>query len=107
MTEYYQYSPLEGDCIRLLEILPTEGESIKCRLHVYRLNVSSARNKVSLVALSYTWGSPRDVREITLDGKIFVVRNNLWLALQTIKTLQARATDPNSVSSRIFTTYCR
>lgn len=97
-AEYYQYSPLGGDCIRLVEVLPTEDESIQCELHVCSLNALSTRKGAPYIALSYTWGPWRDRRQITINGKLMYVRNHLWLALQAIKTLKARAKNSRNVS---------
>ena len=98
VIECYQYSPLPGGCIRLVEVLPTEDESIQCKFHVCSLNAKSTRKEVPYIALSYTWGPWRDRRQITINGEVIYIRNHLWLALQAIKAFQARARNSRNVS---------
>jgi hypothetical protein len=64
---------------------------IDCRTHVYEVPELLEKRLVPLPfdALSYTWGPEAPVREIRMDGKPFTVRENLWYALQSIKTVQS------------------
>lgn len=71
------YSPLQAsDEIRLLELQPAWKGPIRCRIR--HKNFS---DKPQYEALSYQWGPKEPVRYIFLDGKKFVVRENLWQAL--------------------------
>lgn len=77
------YQPLhrEGRSIRLLQILPgSRGSPIICQLTYAYLN-SGAHYE----ALSYTWASSEPARRIQLDGRLFPVSGNLWLALERFR----------------------
>jgi hypothetical protein len=60
--------------IRLFELFP-QSHSGEIRGQFHHTTLSSP---VSYTALSYTWGDPTDVRQITVDGKTVEVRKNLW-----------------------------
>jgi hypothetical protein len=89
MSERYEYSPLDlrQRCIRLVEIVRADEDCIECRSHVFK--VLEIEEGLLFDALSYTWGPESPTREIRLDGKPFTVRENLWHALQSIKTVQS------------------
>jgi serine/threonine protein kinase len=76
------YEPLVTDhCeIRLLRLLPSNGDTLSCILEVASLDLSPAYE-----ALSYTWGDPCDVVQILLNGKFFSITRNLHRALQAIQ----------------------
>jgi hypothetical protein len=71
--------------IRLVEILPdSAGSEVRCKFHV-----RSVDNCPPFVALSYTWGDPLPVKGIIVDGAPNSVRENLFLALQTLRNEDA------------------
>lgn len=79
----YHYKPLhrERRSMRLLQILPgSRGSPIICQL-TYAYLYSGAHYE----ALSYTWASSEPERRIQLDGKLFPVSGNLWLALERFR----------------------
>ncbi len=77
MASVYKSSSLEYGAstnIRLVELLHNGPPNfISCRLRVVALDYP-----IQYTALSYVWGDPNVVKEITLDGKPFYVRENLW-----------------------------
>jgi hypothetical protein len=82
------YSPLSPSCIRTLRILPPGGnpsDVIECTLVEMPLSQPSPYK-----ALSYTWGSKANPGTIKLNGKAFLVTQNL---LQAITHLQAMGID--------------
>ncbi|KAF2676978.1 HET-domain-containing protein [Lentithecium fluviatile CBS 122367] len=60
--------------IRLFDLFP-QSDNGEIRGVFHHVTLSSW---ASYTALSYTWGDPTDVRQITVDGKIVDVRKNLW-----------------------------
>jgi hypothetical protein len=73
--------------IRLLELLPSKasGARIRCRLHHYLLFPTESKWKKDFNALSYTWGDESQERLIIIDGKGFLVTENLQLALWRLR----------------------
>lgn len=73
--------------IRLLELLPSEASDarIRCRLHHYLLFPTQQKWKQDFHALSYTWGNGDQDRLIIIDGKGFLVAENLELALWRLR----------------------
>ena len=67
--------------IRLLEIFPhpTGSGRIRCALHHYCFLVPARR--ISYIALSYVWGTQEEDRLIVIDGKGFLVTENLQTIL--------------------------
>jgi hypothetical protein len=79
----YPYKSLhrERRTIRLLSILPgSRGSPIICLLTYAYLNSGTQYE-----ALSYTWASKEPARRIQLDGRLFSVSGNLWLALERFR----------------------
>jgi hypothetical protein len=88
----YVYEPLDTTrrCIRLVRIqrkstfaslwLRGADDSVACTISTFE--VSTAR---PYVALSYTWGDPAKVKSISLNGKTFSVRENLYDFLATYR----------------------
>ena len=76
------YEPLSTDCceIRLLRLLPCNGNTLSCILEVTSLDPGPAYE-----ALSYTWGDPFDIVQISLNGRPFLISRNLHRALQGIQ----------------------
>jgi Heterokaryon incompatibility protein (HET) len=79
----YQYQPLRGDEIRLLELeLPSESKHIQCKMEHISLRKAMGR----FDALSYRWGDPAEPKRwIHLDDKELKVTGNLESALQLLK----------------------
>ncbi|KAH8164877.1 hypothetical protein CIB48_g3372 [Xylaria polymorpha] len=75
----YPYRRLIGSDIRLLNILPGDGD-LKCVLHEMPLT-----EEQMFYALSYVWGNECDTEEILLDGQAFKVSRNLYEALQQLR----------------------
>ncbi|EXM17742.1 Heterokaryon incompatibility [Fusarium oxysporum f. sp. vasinfectum] len=87
-TLSFTYSPISGDEIRLLKILPTSSsEKICCSISHFQLSSCPA-----YTALSYTWGGSFWTHIIELNGCEFVVRSNLHAFL---KEAQERFTKEN------------
>ena len=81
--ESYRYEPLEGDGvpIRLLQIHPgAKDDDIHCSLAIYDLYGTTP-----YAAASYTWGGPKEVDTIWLDGKPVEVRKNCRLLLRQFR----------------------
>lgn len=84
----YRYLPLpsEGDCIRLLCLLPnkSEAEPLQCKLHNYSLQKLSPRTH-RYEALSYIWGDPHETLPIYLDEDQLLITVNLHAALSRLR----------------------
>lgn len=74
-TELFVHSPLDYGkaSIRLINVLPNLSSTglIQCALRHSDLDDK-------YTCLSYEWGTDHDDNQITIDGKIFRVRRNLW-----------------------------
>ena len=79
----YSYTPLDtsSGCIRLIRIHnESESDTINIQVQTFPLADCPA-----YVAVSYTWGDPNGpMKAISLDGRRFDVRRNLWSFLHTI-----------------------
>jgi hypothetical protein len=76
------YSRLDASCqqIRLLELYPsTDTLEVQGSFRCVELSHS---NSPKYIALSYTWGEETTCREIKIDGKKILVRENLWWFLR-------------------------
>jgi hypothetical protein len=71
--------------IRLIKLLPGSPENMEivCQLIHVKTNTEKSQ-KPRYKALSYMWG-PKEPRMMTLEGKHFIVRENLWQALYHIR----------------------
>lgn len=83
-TAKFQYEALDPsvDCTRLLEFVPSEdaNDTLRCALiHV------TFREKPKYEALSYMWGDETLKRKIIVNGKVFLVGQNLWDALHFLR----------------------
>ena len=77
----YDSLRLEGDAIRLLELLPgVDGESVQCRLLV-----SPDIKSLPYEALSYVWGNPEPQRSITVNGAPWSIGPNLHSAFECLR----------------------
>jgi len=81
------YAPLDprSKDIRLMILHPdVETQPIKCDLTMARL---SDEPPPKYAALSYEWGDPESpLHEIVLSGHPFLIRENLWLFLNSIRS---------------------
>jgi hypothetical protein len=75
-TEAYAHIPLESPerQVRLLRIISPPGQDNEYSLETYNLDSPKIPY---FYALSYEWGPEHPVHPITIDGKVFQVRQNL------------------------------
>ena len=80
---YYPYTPLQPGFIRLLKLdLGVKGDPMRGTL------MQVDPGKTSFIALSYTWGDPKESRRwAELDGRWFHIRPNLFDALKAVRAL--------------------
>ena len=79
----YSYKPLHGShAFRLLKLLPRAGDALAAELHHADL---SAQSRQSYEALSYTWGSPENPRDLYCQGAILSITRNLDAALRSLR----------------------
>src|SRR5437868_2116595 len=78
------YSKLKGPSeIRLLSLLPgTEDDPVRCEIH----HVVSPQDAL-YIALSYTWGDPKDTTTIQLNSRKHQVTRNLASFLRHIQVI--------------------
>jgi hypothetical protein len=83
------YASLDGDCIRLIKILPRTFDSrINCQIQAFPLH-----DIPSYTAISYTWGSQYGICEILVDEHPLLVPKNLWRFLIHAKGLAGDLVD--------------
>jgi len=87
--EMIQYRPLDPSKreIRLIELFPTATNTSTQRERAPRCNLihASLDDKPDYVALSYTWGDPRDTGIITVGRNSVSVTRNLYSALEHLQ----------------------
>ncbi|KAI3319430.1 heterokaryon incompatibility protein-domain-containing protein [Xylariaceae sp. AK1471] len=67
--------------IRLLKLISGEwDEQVRCELYVVSLD-----DQIKYEALSYVWGSPRDLVGIDVNGSLFSATQNLHAALRRLR----------------------
>ena len=72
---------LSGRFMRLIQIQGGAKNSVlSLRITQYALH-----RRPAFVAISYTWGSPGDARELRVNGRPFKVRVNLWNLLSHLR----------------------
>lgn len=77
----YEYAALKHDEIRLIRIFPSQPDTpITCSIETARLS-----GNTNCRAVSYTWGPPSPCQPITLNGRSFEIRENLWEFLNVIR----------------------
>ena len=86
-TEIYEPLNLTED-FRVIILHPElRGKNIECGLKSFNL----ARRNFSYEALSYEWGSMKGPQtDILLAGSKFPVRENLWMALDCLRSESVR-----------------
>lgn len=92
MTAASIYTPLDPTVpeIRVLKLLPSAHleSTIECRLvhlPLYSAACEGGEADDGYEALSYVWGAPEFIGEITLDGAPFLVTRNLHMALRYLR----------------------
>lgn len=81
LPDYCYRESLRADSVRLLELLPGERRSpIVCHLQVHLLDALP-----NYEALSYVWGSSKDLEHIVVDGFGFQVTPRLHCALSNLR----------------------
>ncbi|KAN0099553.1 HET domain containing protein [Hyaloscypha variabilis] len=87
--ETIQYRPLDPSKteIRLIELFPRTTNTSTQRERAPRCNLihASLDDKLDYVALSYTWGDPRDTEIITVGHSSVSVTRNLHSALEHLR----------------------
>jgi ankyrin repeat protein len=80
--ESFKYDPidLEGPAFRLLRLLRGEG-FVRCELYQARLHQTFPYE-----ALSYTWGSKREMKNIEVNGRRLDITRNLHEALYHLRS---------------------
>jgi hypothetical protein len=77
----YRNKPLRRGQIRTITLHSgTNSDSVNCTLDVVYL-----KDRTPYKALSYTWGPPGETKEITIDGSVVLVRENLYQALYHLR----------------------
>ena len=85
------HEPLGPGHIRLLKILNGDYDAqLVCTLVHQSLEVGEPcsvqqAHRIEFHALSYTWGLESPTREILIDGKPFLIRQNLWNFLRRVR----------------------
>src|SRR5258708_15378584 len=83
----YRYWPLqrENASIRLVQILERDKEGGEDSLIKCSIKSVSLDENPEYTALSYTWGDPKVIKPILLDGKKLQVTTNLHCALVALR----------------------
>lgn len=75
---------LKAGELRLVALQPGEqNDALECKIEYSTFKASQEERKYN--ALSYMWGSPDELRELSIDGRTFPVRENLWWALYHLR----------------------
>ena len=69
----------EGHAIRLLRL---EGGTSSIRCQLFKAFLHKTGNGMPYEALSYTWGTTKKTKRILLNGKVYMVTENLYTALR-------------------------
>ncbi|KAH7087134.1 ankyrin repeat-containing domain protein, partial [Paraphoma chrysanthemicola] len=72
----------EGHAIRVLRLVRGTGPIQACLFSAF---IHKTENGMPYEALSYTWGATERTKQIILNGKRFMVTENLYLALQYLR----------------------
>jgi hypothetical protein len=85
-TSTFKYDPLDytRGAIRLLRILPNLSDTGLIQCEMWHDQVTAAYD-----CLSYVWGSDKVQQHIIINGKPFVVQENLWNFLRAARTKYA------------------
>lgn len=89
-SEVFRYKPLNAarQELRLVELLPgnIEDRQIRCKIINSNATGGTGASRRRYRAVSYMWGSSDTGRSIELDGKFYLVRENLWQGLYHIRS---------------------
>jgi len=80
-----QYIPLPKGSVRLLRLLPHTGSSSRIECQLITCPLLHSKRAHSYEALSYVWGSDKNLQCIYLDGHQLSVRANLYQALSHLR----------------------
>lgn len=85
----YRYEALCGDQIRLLTLLPGQRDH-EIRVRISREDVHDLLPNLKYEALSYAWGDPAKVKQITVVtrfglSKSLLITENLHVALLALR----------------------
>jgi hypothetical protein len=81
------YTPLSRNEVRYLVLLPGRiANPIQCRL----IKGSDLPANVPYQAFSYEWGCPQPESSIIVNGVKTKIRDNLWLALRSLRRAEAK-----------------
>lgn len=85
-TELYQYSPISRDVdeIRLLDLSPHNGLSENVLSGTLRPIKVSDLGQAQYETVSYRWGNADTCQRILIDGKVLLITQNAYLALQRV-----------------------
>jgi hypothetical protein len=89
--ESYVYEGLNAtDAIRLLILQPSEDDQSPIHCSLIRTTLAACDEDIidRYTALSYVWGTPKDPKEIFIDGKQFYLTQNLFHALRDLRDPQ-------------------
>lgn len=83
-TDTYEYVPLDmvADEIRVLILVPAEDPEAPLVMHIAHCPI---HGEVKFHALSYTWGDPQPLSEVTVNGLRMTIRQNLEKALRALR----------------------
>jgi Heterokaryon incompatibility protein (HET) len=83
----FQHQPLDPQRtqIRLLRLSDSDTNTINITLGNFDLEECPP-----YIALSYMWGPPKPIREISIDGRPFNIRENLWHFLDSVRKVRKR-----------------
>jgi hypothetical protein len=95
------YSPLIGDAIRLLHILPSTNETWGLEADLVHFPLLSAQLK-NYKALSYTWGEEKASVSIAINGVSILIRPNLDKILRKLRALEYEYIWVSPGGSKIF-----
>ncbi|KAH7309233.1 heterokaryon incompatibility protein-domain-containing protein, partial [Rhexocercosporidium sp. MPI-PUGE-AT-0058] len=81
----FKHRPLNLDRtqIRLFRLIPTERSGDLAGV----ITAYDFENCPEYRAVSYTWGPPDPTREISIEGQVLPIRENLWQFLDVARNL--------------------
>ncbi|CAE7188976.1 heterokaryon incompatibility protein [Pyrenophora teres f. teres] len=90
MTNQYNYDPIHRSTreIRLLELLPQDGNSKLENIPSCNIFHTSLDKNPKFIALSYVWGDAKDLRVIRVKDCTVKVTKNLYEAMMTLRSLK-------------------
>lgn len=94
MSKYktgYHHQPLnpDGQEIRLLRLRPELSKDGLIQCDIAPVDLAAAPE---YQALSYEWGPPKQIRRVSIAGRVLIIRENLWLFLDMFRSTVANNT---------------